>query len=162
MYADTCKEITGSVQMGNKTLDLQERERIKVMLAEGKTYHAIGKAIERSPHTIKAFAVKPETVQTVEKIKEELSDLFEGLAKKMIKSITDEDIQKINAYQRTVSAGISVDKMRLLREQPTTIIDSLDQVIMRVELKLQKQGLKQQGMEVIDITPNDSKKVTDE
>lgn len=45
--------------------------------------------------------------------------MYEELAKRMITSITEKDIQKINAYQRTLSAGISTDKMRLLKDKST-------------------------------------------
>jgi hypothetical protein len=40
----------------------------------------------------------------------------------MIDSITDEDIEKLNAYQRTIASGICTDKMRLLRNESTSNI----------------------------------------
>jgi hypothetical protein len=38
---------------------------------------------------------------------------------RLITSISDEDIERLNAYQRIISAGISVDKLRLLRNEST-------------------------------------------
>ena len=100
-------------------LTLEEKERAKVMFANGLTFSAIGRELKRSPHTIKAYLVKPDTTIEVEKTKQDLADFFEGMATRMLASITDEDIRKINAYQRTVAAGISTDKMRLLRGEST-------------------------------------------
>lgn len=102
-----------------KPLTVKEEQQIKALLATGKTCHAVAIEIGRDPKTIKKYAIQPETAKEIRELKEELSDMFEGIAKRMILSITDEDILKINSYQRTVSAGISVDKMRLLRNQST-------------------------------------------
>ena len=52
-------------------------------------------------------------------LREELADAYEGLAWKLINSITDEDIQKINAYQRTIAFCMATDKIRLLRNEST-------------------------------------------
>jgi predicted transcriptional regulator len=104
-------------------LTVAEMEKMKALIANGKTYHAVAQELNRSPHTIKKYATESETTKEIQKIKQELADMYEGLARRMINSITDEDIQKINAYQRTLSAAVSTDKMRLLREQSTDIID---------------------------------------
>jgi hypothetical protein len=101
-------------------LSLKEQETIKTLYAEGRTYHAISKEINRSPHTVKRYLLSSsEVIEEVEEKKNELAKMFEGLAKRMITSISDEDILKISAYQRTISAGISTDKMRLLKGQST-------------------------------------------
>ena len=100
-------------------LTVKELEQIKTLRASGLTYHAISKEINRDPKTVKKVCLEPQASKEIQEIKEELSAMFEGLAKRMITSITEEDIQKINAYQRTVSAGISTDKMRLLRNEST-------------------------------------------
>ena len=102
-----------------KLLTVKELEQIKVLRASGLSFHAIAVQIDRDPKTVKKVCLEPEASNQIQEIKEELSGMFEGLAKRMITSITDADIQKINAYQRTVSAGISTDKMRLLRDQST-------------------------------------------
>jgi hypothetical protein len=100
-------------------LTVKELEHIKVLRASGLTYHAIAVEISRDPKTIKKACLEPEASMQIQEMKQELADMFEALGKRMLTSITDEDIQKINAYQRTVSAGISTDKMRLLKGQST-------------------------------------------
>jgi hypothetical protein len=64
----------------------------------------------------------------------EMSDFYEGL---MLTSISDDDIHKINAYQRMISAGIATDKSRLLRDQSTENI-SMKQVVQILNLRLQE------------------------
>ena len=100
-------------------LTVKELETIKALRASGLTYHAIALEISRDPKTIKKACLEPEASTQIQEMKQELADMFEELGKRMLTSITDEDIQKINAYQRTVSAGISTDKMRLLKGQST-------------------------------------------
>ncbi len=112
----------------SKPLSLEEKEKIKVMAGSGQTFHAIATTLNRSPHTIKRYLQCPEAQEHVEQIKEELSDLFENLARKMVSSITDADVLKLNAYQRTLSSGIAVDKMRLLKDQSTQNI-SLHEIL---------------------------------
>jgi len=102
-----------------KPLTVKELEQIKTLRASGLTYHAISKEINRDPKTVKKVCLEPHASKEIQEMKEELSAMFEGLAKRMLTSITEGDIQKINAYQRTLSAGISTDKMRLLRDQST-------------------------------------------
>ena len=102
-----------------KPLTVKELEQIKTLRASGLTYHAISREIDRDPKTVKKVCLDPQASIEIQEIKQELADMYEGLAKRMLTSITEEDIQKINAYQRTVSAGISTDKMRLLRNEST-------------------------------------------
>jgi len=57
--------------------------------------------------------------------KRELAQEYEELARRMLTSIKDDDIQRISAYQRTLSAAVSTDKMRLLRDQSTDNVAAL-------------------------------------
>ena len=126
-------------------LSLKEKETIKALHAGGKTYYAISKAVKRSPHTVKKYLLSsPEVMQQVQEIKQELADMFEGLARKMISSITEQDIQDINAYQRIVAAGISTDKARLLKGQSTEIVDFNQIQTRRAEIRVQIEALKAQ------------------
>ena len=124
-----------------KPLTVKELEQIKALRASGLTYHAISKEIDRDPKTVKKACLEPETAKEIQEIKEELGDFFENLAKRMITSITDEDIKKINAYQRTLSAGISTDKMRLLKDESTeniairTVADELNSLLSNIEVE---------------------------
>ncbi len=131
-------------------LTLKELEQAKALFALGKTYHAISQYLDRDPKTIKTALTKnPEVIQEINEIKEDLADMFENTAKRMITSISDEDIEKINAYQRTVAAGISTDKMRLLRDESTENVNilavhadltKLDLELARLEAKRAKLG----------------------
>lgn len=110
-------------------LTLQEQEKAKTLSASGKTPHSIAKELNRSPHTIKRYLSCPEAQGEIQVIKQELADMYEILARRMIDSIADKDIEKINAYQRTLSSGIAIDKMRLLRDQSTENIDIMSMVL---------------------------------
>src|SRR3989337_1941843 len=106
----------------SKALSLKEKEMIQVLHANGETYNAIAVKLKRSPHTIKGYLIQPEAKEEVEKIKDELSDMYEALSKRMLASITDDDIRKINAYQRVIASSAATDKMRLLKNQSTANI----------------------------------------
>ncbi len=95
-------------------LNVSELEQIKVLSASGLTYHAIGKRLDRDHKTIKKACVDPEMAPQIEQVKVALADRFEDLAVRMIVSISDKDITRINALQRTTAAAIAVDKRRLL------------------------------------------------
>ena len=105
--------------MGKKGLTTEEKESIKLLSAKGESCYAISLQVKRSPHTIKNYLSEPETSLEIIEKKQELSDMFEDVARRMIESITDESIQSLDAYKKTISAGIATDKMRLLRDQST-------------------------------------------
>ncbi len=95
---------------------------------------------------------------------------------RLLTSISDEDILKLNCYQRVIAAGITVDKLRLLRDQSTENISineikrSLEETReerMRLEIeisekdggvyeaeqkKLKEKVLKKLGKPVVDTT----------
>lgn len=98
----------------------EEKAQVKALIAVGFSPTAIGKRLNRDHKTIIAFAKKPETAAEIAELKEDLADAYEGLARRMIGSISDDDISKINAYQRTIAAAAATDKMRLLRSQSTS------------------------------------------
>jgi len=131
-------------------LTVKELETIKALRASGLTYHAIAVEISRDPKTIKRACLEPEAQEQIQVIKEELAGMFEGLAKRMITSISDEDILKINAYQRTISAGISTDKMRLLKGQSTENL-AIDAVLRSIHSSIFAPDTKE--TKTIDITP---------
>ena len=114
--------------MGKPTLTVAEQQKIKVLHATGKTYHAIAKEVGRSPHTVKSYLIGPTVQGEVKQIKADLADMFEDVARRMVASITDDDIKKLDAYRRTLSGGIATDKMRLLRDQSTENVSVRGQV----------------------------------
>jgi hypothetical protein len=100
-------------------LTIEEKEQIKLMIANGNSYNAVAHEIRRDPKTVKRYASEPQVSTEITKKQQDLAEWYQQLAERMLASITDSDIAKINAYQRTVSAGIATDKMRLLTDQST-------------------------------------------
>ena len=119
--ADECgRNAYGRIRTANmktsRALTIDELEQAKVLAASGKSYRKIGRELGRSDKTVKkALTRTPEIVQDVARIREELALQFEDVAKRMITSITDEDITRLDGYRRTLSAGIAVDKAASLR-----------------------------------------------
>lgn len=103
-------------------MTIQEIDKAKILLANGKTPNAVAKELGRDPKTVRKLEAQPDIAQNIREIKAELADMYEELSKRMLESITDEDIQKINAYQRTIAASAATDKMRLLKNQSTANI----------------------------------------
>jgi hypothetical protein len=65
----------------------------------------------------------PEASQMGDEKRPPLADAFEALAGKLLDGITPAKITETGVKDLTTSAAIAVDKMRLLREQPTSISD---------------------------------------
>lgn len=95
----------------------EEKQQAALLAAQGMTNHAIGKAIGRDEKTVKKELLKPETALQVMDAQEHLAGLFEQRAVQYMESITTEDILKMDAYKRTLSAGIAIDKARLIKGQ---------------------------------------------
>ena len=140
--------------MARKQLTTEERERIKILLAEGLSYSAIGRTLGRDHKTIAKVATEPRMALAVLNKKKELADEYEELARRMLTSIKDSDIERISAYQRTLSAAVSTDKMRLLRDQSTdniaAVVEFHDQLVER-QKKLQALLNALQAKDVIDV-----------
>ena len=128
-------------------LDARELAQIKVLRASGLTFHAISKRLDRDPKTIKKACLTPEMAPQIEQVKVALADRFENVAVRMLTAISDEDITRINAYQRTLSAAISTDKMRLLRGASTENI-SLHAIIERIEREERERPARERQKEV--------------
>ncbi len=103
-------------------LTSSEKERIKVLSAGGKTSNAISNAVGRNRRTVKKFLDKPEVREQVGVQREELAGMFDGVAHRIVGSVTPTDIEKANLVQKMTSAGIAIDKAAMLRnEHPVTI-----------------------------------------
>lgn len=110
------------MRKGGLPFTLEEIERAKALFASGRSYRFIGRELGRSDHAIKRALAKPEVVAEVAVIKRNLADSFEGLAERMVGSITDADILELDAYKRTLSGAIATDKAQLLKGAPTSIL----------------------------------------
>ena len=122
----------------DKPLTVEEKEKLKLMIANGSTYNAVGQELKRDPKTIKRYASVPQVSSEIKQKQQNLAEWYEDLAKRMLASITDHDIEKINAYQRTVSAGIATDKLRLLTNQSTENVAMLVEAVL--DLKRRRRG----------------------
>lgn len=100
-------------------LDDAERQQISVLRAQGKSPHAIGKILGRSENTVKSALKRPEVAAQVKDIQTRLADKFEAATERVLDAITDEDIQKAGLRDKSVAAGVLLDKSRLLRGQST-------------------------------------------
>lgn len=106
---------------GSVKLNLREKATIKTGIASGKTVNKVAGELKRSNHVIKRYAEEPETKHEISSIKQELSTLFNELARRMIESINAEDISKISAYQRTIAAAAATDKARALQQDVSVL-----------------------------------------
>ena len=116
-------------------LTLSEIENIKVLKASGLTHYAIAKRVGRDSKTIKRCCQDPRNAEEIKSIQRELAGYFEDLTMRMLTSIKDEDISDLSGYQRIISAGICVDKFRLLRNESTENI-SMDMIANMLKFSL--------------------------
>jgi IS30 family transposase len=124
----------------DKSLTSEEKEKLKIMIANGSSYNAVGRELGRDPKTVKRYAIEPEVSNEIKQKQQNLAEWYEDLAKRMLSSITDQDIEKINAYQRTVSAGIATDKLRLLTNQSTENVALLVEAVLDLKRRRREQG----------------------
>lgn len=108
---------------GDLPLTTEETSRVKTYAAMGLSYRQIGRELKRSDHTIKKLLSTPAVAAEVRSKKAELSDMFERLAIRTIEAVSADDIKNASLQQKAVSSGIFIDKMQLLRDQPTANIN---------------------------------------
>lgn len=101
-------------------LNTQEIKTIITRTAEGISPNAIGKELQRCNKTVAAVLHRDGISAQVEEVRQELAIRYEELNHRLLDSISNADIAKINAYQRIVGCGILTDKVRLLRGQSTS------------------------------------------
>jgi hypothetical protein len=108
---------------GSLSLTVEEVAKAKSFSALGYSCRHIARELGRSPHTVARLLKTPEVIAEVSTQKLELADLFEKLTRETLESITTSDIEEASLLQRVTSAGIMVDKTRLLRGESTSNID---------------------------------------
>ncbi len=130
-------------------LDLFEIEQIKVLKASGLSYYAVAKKVGREPKTVKRCCMDPRNAEEIKVIQRELAGYFEDLSMRLVTSITDEDIEKLNAYQRVIAAGISVDKLRLLRNEST---ENISMVVIGANIEERERQIKEAEARIVKLT----------
>ena len=128
-------------------LNVMELEQIKALRAFGLTFHGIGKRLGRDGKTVKKACLTSEMAPQIAEVKVALADRFENVAVRMLTAISDEDINALDAYKKTLSAAISTDKMRLLTGQSTENI-SLHAIIERIEREEREQPARERRKDV--------------
>ncbi|MEI6207115.1 MAG: hypothetical protein WCP20_10050 [Desulfuromonadales bacterium] len=128
--------------MSKPRLNEREKSIIVQRLAEGVSGYGIAKELGRDNRTIYDRAKRPEIQEQVEVMRQDLAEKYEELNHRMLDSITDADIQKINAYQRIISSGVLTDKARLIRGLSTNITLSvlLSRHVRDTEIDPENQG----------------------
>jgi len=106
--------------MQKPRLNTQEKYLIAQLTAEGLTPTAVSKRLGRDNKTISAAVLRPDIAAAIVVERQDLADRFEELNHRLLDSVDDDAIQKINAYQRIISMGVLTDKTRLLRGQSTS------------------------------------------
>ncbi len=126
-------------------LTVAEIENIKVLKASGLTNYSVSKRVGRSVKTVKRCCQEPRNAEEIRSLQQEIASFFEDLTMRLLTSISDADIEKMNGQSRFVSAGIAVDKLRLLRGDSTeniavkasrAAVFEMDQQIIELEKKL--------------------------
>ena len=106
--------------MGAKPpLTTEEKSRIALLTAEGRTPNYIAKAIGRDGKTVRAAVQAPAMVEQIASATERITELYQEINERILCAISDEDIAKASLRDKVVSAGISTDKHRLLTGQST-------------------------------------------
>jgi len=107
--------------MSKRRLDDKEKARIEMLSANGATPSRIGRELQRSHHTIQGHLAKPETQERVEDAKKVLAKRYEEEARRILDSITPEDITKASLLQKATSSAICTDKSLALSGQALSI-----------------------------------------
>ena len=100
-----------------KPLIPEEKAKIALLTAQGESARAVGRELGRSAQTVTKALKEPETALQVQTISERLADKFEKQAEAALDGITKEKIQVAGVRDLSVSAGILIDKGRLIRGQ---------------------------------------------
>ena len=106
--------------MKKESLTTEEKQQVSMLAAQGLSNNAIALRIGRSPHTTKKELAKPETQVQVQNIQDRLADKFEQLSERILDAVCDADLEKASLQQKAISAGVMLDKSRLLRGQATS------------------------------------------
>ena len=122
------RPITGDqVAVTLKRIPLATQLAVKALLDSGKTIKEVCKDSGLSTMTVWTIkhhkGLDPDRVDA---IKKGLSGKFYSVADRSIDGITDEKIQKASVSQLIMTAGISVDKARLIEGQATARVEFRD------------------------------------
>ncbi len=111
-----------------KYSDVQRGEVLAILDSNGGNQHLTAKQTNVPRSTIQQWQsglVSDDVPKIRQEKKAELSDLFENIARTHLGNAADESkIDKTSSKDSVLTAGIAVDKMLLLRGQPTSIVQT--------------------------------------
>ena len=99
----------------------EERATIVTLAASGASSAKIAKLISRSRGMVKNVLAKPEIQRAVQDERAVLAELYRDKARRIVDSISEEDIAKASLQQKSISSGVLLDKSLLLSGEPTSI-----------------------------------------
>lgn len=101
---------------------MAELEKAKALSALGHSYRAIGTELGRCDKTIKkALTRSPEVIAEVADKKTELAERYQAEARRILDSISKQDIEKVSLQSKAASSGTFLDKALLLRGEAPTL-----------------------------------------
>lgn len=107
--------------------DEQKAVALAALEANGGNIDRTAKFCKIDRRTIRRWAsgenINEDVSRNAHEKKEALADRLEALAHRLVDSIDEDKIGDASLQMVATSLGIAVDKMRLLREQPTQITD---------------------------------------
>ncbi|MGH9604294.1 MAG: helix-turn-helix domain-containing protein [Terracidiphilus sp.] len=108
-------------------LSESEQAKAEILAAEGVPPTKIGKLLGRHRITVQHHLAKPDVAARVEIDKRKFAELFLSTAERLVKSVTQDDIEKSSLLQRMTAAGIAVDKAAVLTGEglPTVNVTAL-------------------------------------
>ncbi len=140
--------------MTNHPLTISEISSIKILRSEGRSFNAIARKINRDPKTVKRCCQEPRNAEEIRSLQQEIASFFEDLTMRLLTSISDADIEKMNGQSRFVSAGIAVDKLRLLRGDSTENI-SIDVLNANIKDRARRRFELQEELQLTEVTTDE-------
>lgn len=120
-------------------------EAIIELRSKNLSYSQIGKILGCSRENVclrlSRAGYKKEDLANFKKHRGDVLAFFQS---KLLNSVTDEDIKKINVYQRVISAGVLYDKERLERGKSTENVDFRQLTMTLSELQAEQARLEKE------------------
>lgn len=129
----------------------QIEEALAAVAANDGNVHHTARQLGIPPQTLDHWVKRERVLSDVQKLKrDELSSKLETIAHRLSNSILEHDLDIVPLAAKATAMGITIEKMQLLRGQPTSITEQTS----NGELL----GLMREALEagVIDVTPQDA------
>lgn len=105
--------------MRTDRVSTEEKQKVAILAANGKSQRAIGRALDRDNKTVAKVLKEPGVIADKAKFEERLADKFEQLTEAILDSVSEDDLLKASLQQKSISAATLLDKSRLIRDKST-------------------------------------------